>query len=87
MVQIRWENISEKAQIFHFPKLIEILQCDRYFLKKVKICPLGHLIHAHHGTVSLVRVNAFKFQEIACPIITDMTQFPIVFISYFVCDS
>ena len=49
MVQIRWENISEKAQIFHFPKLIEILQCDRYFLKKVKICPLGHLIHAHHG--------------------------------------
>ena len=50
MVQIRWENISEKAQIFHFPKLIEILQCDRYFLKKVKICPLGGLIHAHHGT-------------------------------------
>ena len=49
MVQIRWENISEKAQIFHFPKLIEILQCDKYFLKKVKICPLGHLIHAHHG--------------------------------------
>ena len=49
MVQIRWENISEKAQIFHFPKLIEILQCDKYFLKKVKICPLGGLIHAHHG--------------------------------------
>ena len=49
MVQIRWENISEKAQTFHFPKLIELLQCDKYCLTKIKICPLGHLIHAHHG--------------------------------------
>ena len=49
MVQIQWENIPEKAQTSSFPKLIELLQCDKYFLKKMKICPLGDLIHAHHG--------------------------------------
>ena len=49
MAQIRWKNISEKAQTFHFSKLIELLQCDKYFLNKVKICQLGHLIHVHHG--------------------------------------
>ena len=63
MVQIRWENISEKAQTFHFPKLIELLQCDKYFLKKVKICPLGDLIHAHHGILESFShlSNAFFF--------------------------
>ena len=49
MVQIQWENIPEKAETFNFPKLIELLQCDEYFLKKMKICQLGGLIHAHHG--------------------------------------
>ena len=49
MVQIRWENIPEKAETFSFPKLIELVQCDEYFLKKIKNCQLGGLIHAHHG--------------------------------------
>ena len=62
MVQIRWENISEKAQIFRFPKLIEILQCDKYFLKKVKICPLGGLIHAHH-LIMVALATDFVFIE------------------------
>ena len=50
MAQIRWENIPEKTQTLSCPKLIKLLQCDKYFLKKMKICPLGDLIHAHHGT-------------------------------------
>ena len=49
IVQIRWENIPEKAETFSFPKLIELVQCDEYFLKKIKNCQLGGLIHAHHG--------------------------------------
>ena len=55
MVQIRWENIPEKTQTFNYPKLIKLLQCDKYFLKKMKICPLGDLIHAHHGTFQILR--------------------------------
>ena len=50
MVQIQRENVPEKAQTFRFPKLIELLLYDQYFLKRTKICLLGGLIHAHHGT-------------------------------------
>ena len=50
MVQIQRENIPEKAQTFRFPKLIELLLYDQYFLKRTKICLLEGLIHAHHGT-------------------------------------
>ena len=50
MVQIRWEKLPGKAQTFGFPKLIELLSCDNYFLKKLEIRPLGDLNSAHHGT-------------------------------------
>ena len=49
MLQIRWENIPEKAQALGFPKLIELLSPDNYFLQKIENCPLGGLIRTHHG--------------------------------------
>ena len=55
MIQIRWENIPETAQTFGFPRLIELSQCNKYFLKIVKISPMGHLNNAHHGIKILLR--------------------------------
>ena len=62
MVQIRWENIPEKTQTFSCQQSIELLQCDKYFLKKMKICPLGDLIHAHHGTINVNVCAEIHFQ-------------------------
>ena len=58
MVQIRWENISEIAQTFGSPKLIELSQCNKYFFKIVKISPMGDLNCAHHGNKEFMKENS-----------------------------
>ena len=51
MVQKLWENIPDNAHALFFPKLIELLSYDRYFLKTLRKRSLGYLNTTHHDNV------------------------------------
>ena len=51
IVQNRQENVRYNAYTLYFPKPIELLSYDKYFLKKMKKCELVPLILVHHGRI------------------------------------